>query len=419
MGLNYFDYFLESIGHSLITESEKVGVFKDGKYIQDNLQNVYIHDKLTVEANREKIIEFTGMFMDAHMRELSTAGPVFSFTFNDKDTSFFYNLFDITKEKIIEIYDNMVKETYYGKISKFFTGWVYSAPHKLIFGAMLVDAIQNEYDDIIECCEYLWAFCEYPMAYSEFWSVGAREDVMAYTMEHLGAKYKFIQKKMKTLRELLKYHAEVSVSAMKIRLRTGADNEYMDFMQRLHNQIWNSFRNIANEYYKNHKDNKTLHMNSSTYNDGKIAEQEGHTTNLSQIVDNTINKLDINWVNNSLLKAAADASKVDASVLTGFINNIFSTKGNKVPEFVERLFTTYFNEYPSSSGILNKSEFLSFGLKVYRSLGSDTNIPIRNILNMWMNDIIGISKMYNSAGTIANYQRAVYNYMIFIIAHYN
>lgn len=426
MGANYFDYFLESCDEELlktfeISEAAKEGVFKDNYVLRDNLQNKFIHDKLLEDINKEKIIEFTGKFIDDHTYQLSTTGPVHIFTFGEKETKFFYDLFNINETIIFDLFNRVNQETYYGNISKFFCGWIENAPHKLLITAILIDALQNNYSDIVECCEYIWAFCEYPIIYRDFWEFGVKEDVMAYTMEHLGAKYKFIQKKMKSLQELLKYHANISVSSESSKLKTGADNTYFDFMQRMRNQIKNSFKNISREYYNNYKNNKTLHQKDSTFEDGKIAEQEGHATNMSQIIYNTISKFIISSMIPPLVKTAAEASQVDKSILTGYLNQIFSTKGNKVNDYIESIITAYFMKYPSNANLI-KSEFITFGLVLYRSLGSSKDkiySTIKEILNMWMNDIIKIKDNYSSPGTIINYTRAIFNYMIFVIAYYN
>lgn len=420
MSLNYYDYFYEHWAPELlVTEDAREGVFKDNYIFRNDIQNKLVHDKLAQAGTQDKIVEFTGAFIDNHSEHLSTSGPVLSFTFGDKETSFFYDLFGTSAEYMMEVYNKVNQDTYYGSISQFITGWVKNAPHKILITSILIDALQNEYEDIVECCKYIWAFCEYPIIYREYWPVGAREDVMNYTMEHLGAKYKFVQKKMKTLKDLLKYHADSAVANKTPQLLTGADNTYIDFMRRMRNQINNSFKNISREYYKNHRQNNTLHHRGAQFDDGKPTEQEGFTTSMSQMIDNTTSKISVNWINNSLLSAAAEGSSTDKSILTGYINQIFSTKGSRVTEFVEKIIMAYFNKFSTASSGMNKSEFISFGLTLYRSLNSDAYSDIRVIIDHWMNDIIGIKNVYSSSGTIANYTRAVYNYMIFMIAHYN
>ena len=73
---------------------------------------------------------------------------------------------------------------------------------------------------------------------------------MKYTIEHLSTKFKV--KKVKTLQELLKYDVNTVVSFFIPKMKeSGQDNYYLDFIQRLRNQINSTFKNISIAYYKN------------------------------------------------------------------------------------------------------------------------------------------------------------------------
>lgn len=416
----YFnDYYAEAC-KVMISEAAKDGVFKDGYYLKEHLQIPIVHQVLSTDAGQEKIVEFIGSFMDKHYKELSAVGPVYRFSFGSSEVKFFYDLFNTSDEELLKMFNEMVEDTYYGKISKFMKGWVDNAPHKLLFCAMLVDSIQNGYDDMLECCSYLWGFCEYPMVHAEFWPVAVQPDVMTYTMEHLGPKFRFTQKGMKTLKELLKYHGDVSISCEKEKLRTGADNTYMDFMYRMRNQIKNSFRNLSKVYYDNVKAGRTSHTNVTTFDDGNIAEQEGHISNIATIVDKTVDKFISNGLNSSIVKVAADANKVDKSNLSGYINSIWAVKENKMYRLVEDIITQYFNANPTNSGVGGK-EFIIFARKLFRSLTSNDKInqELRSILDYWMYEIIDIRKTYSREATITSYTRAIWDYIILLIANYN
>ena len=192
---------------------DKSNIYKENYYLRDNLQITYVSKVLAKRRNRDELILFISKFMDEHSYQLSTPGPIHMFTFGDNETNFLYDMFGLSADEIFGMYNKMVEETFYGKISKFFTGWVKNAPHKLLITAMLIESLQKEYEDIVECCEYLWAFCEYPIIYRKSWSTGVKEDVMIYTIEHLGNKFKV--KKVNNLQGLLKYDAHSSVSYMK------------------------------------------------------------------------------------------------------------------------------------------------------------------------------------------------------------
>lgn len=396
----------------------KEGVYKLNYLLKDNLQAKYVTPKLSKPRIQDSLIEFVGKFIDDHADQLSTSGPVYMIRFGDEEASFLYNLFGVNGEELLQIFNDMIADTYYGKLSKFIRGWVENAPHKLLITAVLIDAIQNGYDDIIECCEYLWAFSEYPIIFRKYFKTGVKEDVMNYTIEHLGSKFKV--KKVSNLRGLLKYDADSSVANFRERLAEGADNVYADFMQRIRNQVKNTIENIARAYYDNIERNATLHNKDSQFDDGTLADQEGHTSNIAQIVDSSVNKFATSSLNPGMVRVVADGAKVDKDNLTGYLNQIFAEKNNKLYKFIEDVITIYFNKYPSNTGIT--SEFVSFGLTLFRSIATSKDPlyqEVRRILDMWMFEIIDIRQYYQREGTIISYTRAIFNYMIFMINYYN
>lgn len=417
-----YQYFIENgipIEDDDDEEGGKPGVYKVNYYLRDHIQVPYVSAKLAKSKIQDAIIDFTGAYLDKHSTHLSTSGPVHFFTFGDEETSFLYNTFGITGDEIIKIFREMIQETYYGKLSKFIEGWVVNAPHKILLTAILIEAIQKGYEDIVTCCEYLWAFCEYPLVYRTFWQTGVKEDVMNYTIEHLGSKYKV--KKVNNLQGLLKYDAHSSVSAVEDRLKNGVDNAYADFMQRMRNQIKNTFKNIAIAYYANDEANATQHNNVSQFDDGTLADQEGHATNVAQTVDATVNKFSGGGINNAIARIAADGSQVDKDNLVGYIGQINSTKNNKLYKLVEDIITVYFNKNPISTSV-GDADFVNFGLSLFKSIATSKDPmyhEIRQILDYWMYEIINIKQFYQREGTVTAYTRAIFNYIIMMINYYN
>lgn len=400
-------------------QEDSEGIYKINYYMRDNLQYKFVSHVLESKKNRDAIVDFVGRYLDANASKLSTTGPVYIVTFGDKETKFLYDMFGVSGERLYAIYDEMIKETYNGKISKFYTGLLTHAPHKLLLTAMLSEACAKKYNDIIECCELMYAFTEYPIVYRKFWKLGVKEEVMNYTIEHLGGKFK--AKQMKNILELLKYDATSVVTFFNDKLADCADNVYNDFMQRIRNQIQSKMRNIANAYFANVEKNAAQHANVSEFDDGEIAEQDGIASNMSTIIDKTNAKLASGEVNKAMVRIVADRNSVDRSNIEGMINSIQTTKNNKIDKFVENVITTYFTKNPSAS-TLSAAEFLNFGLSLYRSIGVSKDkmmIELKSILNLWMDDIINIRSMYQREATVINYRRAVYDYFILMINYYN
>lgn len=103
---------------------DKSEVYKINYYLRDHLQIPYVSETLAKRRTRDQLIAFVAKFLDDHSRELSTSGPVYMFTFGNNETSFLYDMFGVNGDQLIEMYLAMVEETFYGNISKFFTGWV-------------------------------------------------------------------------------------------------------------------------------------------------------------------------------------------------------------------------------------------------------------------------------------------------------
>ena len=410
---------MEEYRNELLLEANKEEVYKINYIFKNDLQLKFIHPVLESNSNRNKLIEFTGRFIDFHAQALSASGPIYHFTFGDKETKFLYELFGIDDKVILEIYEKVIQETYYGKISKFITGWIQNAPHKILLTAILCEAVQHSYEDIIECIAYLWPFSEYPILYRISFPLGVNEDVMNYTIEHLGAKYKI--RKVKNLQELLVSDGRAAISHFNEQLMTGQDNVYVDIMQYIRNSIKSKIQNIAEVYYANVEKNASQHTNVVAFDDGNLNDVQGNNVNVAQIIEKITNKFSGGEINKSIVNICANGNQVDKDNLFGFLNSIEKDKNNKFTKFIENIITSYFNKNPSSNS-LGTSEFINYGLLMYRSIGNSKEPlfqEIKEILNYWMFTIVKIDELYKRIPTQIAYTRAVYNYYIMMINYYN
>lgn len=413
----YQDYMSESVDIAMNEMMAYIeAAAKDTYYFRDNLQEKYVKDKLAKSKTKEAIIDFTGTFIDSHSSQLYTSGPVNMFTFADKEIEFFYELFGVDKKLLMGMSNQMFRQAY-GNGALF--NIVREAPHKILLTAILVEAIQKNYEDIITCCKYIMAFIEYPLMYRTFWKLGVKEDVMNYTIEHLPNKFKV--KKMNNLLELLKYDMDTSFSLCHDRLKTGLDYQYIDFIYRCRNQTKATFKKIAVAYYDNDKNNASQHTKGGKLDDGTLADQEGHTSNISSLVENTFNRFLSNGINAQIAGLTAEGNQVDKNTMIGFLNQIYTSKNNRLYKFIENVITSYLSKNPTNMS-LGSGEFFNFGLTLYRSIGTSKDPmyqEIRSILNLWMFEIVNIENYYQNRGTIINYTRAIFNYFIMMINHHN
>ena len=414
--LSYMEEAVNSFHGDRVSFFEVVGEKKNTYYLQDHLQKKYISPILAKPITQDKLIEFTGRFMDDNVRALETPGPTHMFTFSEKEHNFLYDLFGLNKDLVLKMCNEMY-EVAYGSGKLF--NLIREGPHKVLLTAIIVESIQKGYEDVYEACKYIMAFMEYPILYRRSWRIGVNEDVMNYTIEHLPNKFKI--KKMKNVRELLKYDMNGVFALCRDRLKTGTDIQYVGFIQRCRSQLSASFVKIASAYYDNVEKNATQHAKDNILDDGNIADQEGNYAGMAQAIENTYTKFLSNGINARIASIAAEGNSVNKDILTTYINQIFTHKQNKLYKFIDRVITAYMSKDPSNTS-LGSGEFLNFGLTLYRSIGTSKDqlyMEIRQILNFWMDDIISITKFYQNKGTIINYTRAIFNYMIMMINHHN
>lgn len=430
--ISYRDYmlkFMEEIDPSLapiqtgLTEyneaKDKSEVYKETYIFRDNLQNKLVSPNLKKKAIQDKLIEFTGAFIDANSTALSKSGPVLMIRFTDTETNFLYELFNTSKDDVLELFQQVKSETYGEKLSKFLIALVENAPHKLLLIAILIDAVQNNYTDIIECLEYLLPLCDYPMLFSHYWRTGVKEEVMEYTVEHLPNKFKL--KKVSNLQGLLKWDGHSTVTYFASKFTDGQDHWYIDAIYALRSRMNNTFKNISSVYYKNSESGATQHKNVNQYDDGSLADNEGMTTASARIIENTINKFASGTINTNIVKICAESMQVDKDNLQGFIAQIYTDKTSQIPKFIEGVISAYFRKYPTSNS-LQASEFIPYGLSLYRSISTSKDPVLQKINETvihWMYNIVKIGDLYTREGTKSVYSRAVFNYFILMINYYN
>lgn len=390
-------------------------------YLRDNLQIPIIKDKLKEKRIQQSIIEFVGKFIDENSSKLSTTGPTYMIAFLDNQTKFFYDLFGTTKQDIVKLMNEMKKVAYPNPLkSDNVLINVKGTPHKLLFISILIDAIQNNYQDIIETCRYLFAFTDYGILFRRYWKYDVKEEVMTYTIENLPSN-KYKAKKLNNILALCKYDSSSCIDFFTPRLAKGYDQAYIDFANRIRTQFNNTFKNIAKFYYKNNDENKAIVTQDTHYDDGKLAEIEGQQQIMGLAVDKALNGFMSTALNEQIIKVISQAGELDSAQLMNFLNQILNDKRNRLERLIEAIIGSYFQYNPTAS-TLSGGEFINFGIGLYKSIATSKKelyIEIRKILDIWIDEIIDIKKYFKGSTTISNYSRGIFNYIVMMINHYN
>ena len=426
------DYIQEEIDQAYEEEKlylENTSTIRKTFYLRDNLQIPLVKPVLANKIKRDSIFEFTGAFIDANERQLMAPGPLENFVFSDKEIDFLYGLFNLNRETLFSMITNMFEVAYDGSVKYHRDKSLASeVPHKILITSIIIQALQNNDDELLNAGALLIGFSEYPIIFRKIFKFVDKE-IMLYTLSHLKNRFKIRSKNLTTVLAQIRYDAESSIDARKKELLIGMDIEYINFLNRVRGQMISPLKNIAKLYFQNHEDKKTQHTQISKHDDGTLADQAGYTHIMSSIIENTYSKFISNPIYSPIVNIITDRvdsdgnkkSVLDKNKFITYINQVFTTKNNKLFKFIENIITVYFQEYPSSTSI-NTGEFVNFGLGLYKRISTSKKPlfqEIRSILDFWMFDVINIKEYTQNAGTIINYTKAIFDYMILMIKYHN
>jgi hypothetical protein len=220
----------------------------------------------------------------------------------------------------------------------------------------------------------------------------------------------------------MRYDAKKAMTLWQKRLiENDEDKIYIGTVYRLHDSLRYTFRGILTAYNKNIAKNATQQSTGDIGDEGQLADQEGNVSIQSAIVDRTYDKFKLNPLYSHFVKTVSEANKVDKDNLTKYLNLIFTNKKPRLYEMINTIIMCYFMKYPSTNKI-QEATFLSFGLSLYKLIASSKKPlyeRIASILNYWIHDVIEIREYTTNEGTISNYRKAIYNYIIDMIIYYN
>lgn len=416
--MNYFDYVSEMVEENELAEMEYMTEAVKAKVTYTFMNQIQPLIDKTMNAKKvDELISYIANFINANNAALFSPGPMKNFNFGAKDIEFVYSLAGGISQDEFKAMVNAVVIEAYGKKMNFAA--ISKAPHKLIIAAAMIWAIRNKNSDAAECLRLLGVLADYPMVFANYYRHGVREDIMAYTVEHLSSN---LIKKKGSVFGLLVHHGETCYNNFLERL-TGEvpDYIYFDYVNRIRNQINSSMRSIANAYYANHEKNATQHTKSDTLDDGNLAASEGLNTTISTIADNTYAKFNTSATDESVAKLMAQDRGVAADKLISYINKIMSTKNNQLFDLIESILILFFNSKPEDDSV-GSAVFLAYGMALYRSIGTSKQpmeSRINNILTYWMDDIIHIKEEYTRSDSIIRYRRCIFNYIVYMMKQYN
>ena len=376
----------------------------------------FVTNTLNDPIKDKKFKKLVSDFINRNMTELNKSGPINLIAVTDIDKDNFFNLFGINKKELISTIASATS-----KINDK-ANWKLIQQNPLF--SLLYMAIRHyiikKDENGIKAGITMYALASYPSVFSLFFKHGAKEDVMAYTIDNLTEK--FTIKKEGTIFKTLISSITGSFTFLKKEFIGADDVEIVRWVTRIRNDQKSLIKKIANLYYENDKKGLRILTQTENFGDGNMIQD---TLNNTGIVENTTRKVAqamiINGVDIVRASAAAKFAQISMSDLRMYLTKMVTDKKvNEISKFIESVLFTflYIDNYQAHQ--INDKVFLSFALNLFRRTNSKDNniVTIRTLLDKWSDDL-GIHDRFKRIASQINYKKGLFMYIILCIQYYN
>ena len=376
----------------------------------------FVTNTLNDPIKDKKFKKLVSDFINRNMTELNKSGPINLIAVTDIDKDNFFNLFGINKKELISTIASATS-----KINDK-ANWklIQQNPLFSLLYMTIRHYIIKKDENGIKAAITMYALASYPSVFSLFFKHGAKEDVMAYTIDNLTEK--FTIKKEGTIFKTLISSITGSFTFLKKEFIGADDVEIVRWVTRIRNDQKSLIKKIANLYYENDKKGLRILTQTENFGDGNMIQDALNNTG---IVENTTRKVAqamiINGVDMVRASAAAKFAQISMSDLRMYLTKMVTDKKvDEISKFIESVLFTflYIDNYQAHQ--INDKVFLSFALNLFRRTNSKDNniVTIRTLLDKWSDDL-GIHDRFKRIASQINYKKGLFMYIILCIQYYN
>lgn len=377
------------------------------------LNEVYpnVNKNLSDKKIKQELLLSLDRYVNANAPKLTTKGPINRTTFTVSDRAHLYNACGITEDNLrvilkripsVKSQANIIKEPYNTLCAL-----------AVRYGLMTKDRL------FVNQMQVLLVLSLYPTLQTKYFRFSPNEDIMDYTINNLSDK--FTIKKEATF-----YHAMLSIvnNAMELhekRLIEGTDERITGYVLDVKTRLSSLFKNLAKEFYENHKKNLYLGKEEDNFDPNEFKEYDSNSYAIDRITNKVTVSLITQGPNYRLVDASAKMNGVSVSELRNYLTQlIISDNREDIRKIVESLLTLFLQDGTNKPEDINTTKFVLKSFDYYRSSNiiNQNMINIKNILDKWMH-MVGTYDKTNRKATINNFRRAFFAFFVYSIQLFN
>lgn len=371
---------------------------------------------LSTPQGDRKFREAVRVYIDKNSMKLHTAGPTYLVPFTDADKQSFFDIFNTTPAELLKpivAVTKSVNDKANWKLLK-------QNPIFCLFYECIRYYTIKKDSTGVNTSLAIYALSAYPSVFSVMFKYGADPDVMQYTMDNLTAKY--IIKQAGNIFSGLMVSIQNSYKFLQKEFVDSPDSEVIRFIARIRNDQKSLLKNIANNYYENHKKGLRVSTQSETYGDNQMIDDNLNNTS---VVEDVTRKIVISLITNGVdmtrTTAAAKIAQVSMVDLRLYLTQIVvESRTSELERFVESILFIFLYQEHHKPNEINERKFLQFGIELFRRTNTtDVNVvTIKDLLQKWSEDS-GVTERFKRTASRINYKRAIFMYIILCIQYYN
>jgi hypothetical protein len=366
---------------------------------------------LAKKENQAHVQKMVSDYLDKNNDKLTTLGPMFRTIFSGEDKERLFNILDITPIQIkTTINNSSYIESSWKKIADpFFIACVMGVRYA---------TIKNDNDLRTSFLIYL-TLALYPSLHFKYFKFQPIENIMNYTINNLSNKYKI--KQMGTMYHALLDTILVSHENEKSDIIRGYDKDFIDYVNSAQARINSMMKNIADEYYKNHKNQNYLNTEEEKNTDDEFRVVDSNIFSVDKTTNQVVLKLLVDGPNIKLIDFSAKLCSVSINELRNYINSmVVGEHREEIKTIIENILFLYLYNEQNRIEEINSNKFMMYCIELYRkSNTTDKNIlKIKEILDLWLKRV-DIYKKTQRLATINDFRRAIFLFFVFSIQKIN
>ena len=362
---------------------------------------------LSKKQNTVNLKKAVGEYIDRNSDKLTAIGPIRRPTFLDRDIEHLYHA--------IEVNPNLIKSTL-KKSGNIKGHWKIMAEP---FNTASVLAIRyytlKKDEDMVNTVLIYHALSMYPSLHKKYFAFEPNENIMNYTINNLSNKFKI--KQLGTLLAALIDTAQGSYRLYKDGIIKGTDKDFVDFVMGLKTRLNSLMRNISNEFYDNHDNNRYLNLDSDSYEEDNYHEADSNTYAVERMTNKITLELTVNGPSMKLVSVAARYCQVSTNELRNYVTSMITNeKREDIRTIIESILFLYLFNDKNTTDQVGSERFLLYCLGMYKkSNTTDENIiKIKKVLDEWLEEL-GTYKKTQRLATINNFRRALFVFFVITI----